>query len=103
MQAGIGNDDGRAASGAGKLTLQSEEDGEGPSVDGEDAVAGCSEHEGRHRHLSSIKPAVSWGAVGRARPFIRAAQLCCDYPLLCPLQVQQACRHTHMQGRTFPA
>lgn len=38
-----------------RLTLEGEEDGEGPLVDGEDAVEGGSQHEGGHHHLARVE------------------------------------------------
>ena len=77
--------------GPARLTLQGEEDGEAPLVDGEDAVEGCSQHEGGHGHLPRVEAAVARGRVGRAGTLVRGPQLGGYHPLRRALQVQQAC------------
>ncbi len=74
-------------------TLQRQEDGEGPLVDGEDAVERGGEHKRGHHHLVEVHLAVAHGRRrgAGARPLVGRAQLGSHHPLVGLLQVQDAC------------
>ena len=76
----------------GGLTLEGEEDGEGPLVDGEDAIEGSCQHKGGHEHLARVEAQHRCRCAGaRSGALVRGAELGGDHPLLGLLQVQHAC------------
>jgi len=74
-------------------TLQRQEDGEGPLVDGEDAVERGGEHKRGHHHLVEVHLAVAHGRRrgAGAGPLVGRTQLGGHHPLVGLLQVQDAC------------
>ncbi len=72
--------------------MEGEEDGEGPLVDGEDAVEGGRQHKRGHEHFACVE-AQHWGrcAGTRTGALVRGAKFGSDHPLLGLLQVQHAC------------